>query len=176
MYAVASMCTAPWQPKPQPYMSMANGLVRYPSCKDTYVQLILLRESSKQSKLPSVSTNVRGGGTIQGPTLLRWGSVSAGICQPVVFNCSHHLHRIPGGGDGIVFGLGCCHDAFHRDRRIAALHAWAVPNLMPLLMAIETRWLTFPVTLILVTLITFIALPTCTYSIVIAFGISFREQ
>jgi len=69
-------CTSPW-PMALPATSPAKSLM---SCSSFGKSLV-------PNKLPSIFTNVKGGGTIQVPTLLLRGHFSAGICQPKVFDC-----------------------------------------------------------------------------------------
>jgi hypothetical protein len=109
------------------------------------------------------------------------GRFSTGICHSVVFNGSHHLCRIAG-GDVIMLGLGCGRRAWHCTWSSTVFPARAVPKLMPFHMVIETHQLTFPVALILITLVTFAALPAFAFVFSfaipfgVAFGISFCDQ
>jgi len=157
---------------------MSEGLASYPSRNIANLLLVLLGKSCITNEPSSISPTVSGGFTIHVPTLLWWGRFSAGISHPVVSNCSCHLRWIPGSGDGIILGLGYSLGASLRDGRITTFYARAVPNCMPFLIAMETCWLTFPVSLLLVTLVTFPALTVFpfAYSFDFAFGNSFREQ
>ena len=123
-----------WQPKTQSYIPMSDGLARYPSRKIANFPLILLGESHVLRELPLVSTNVRGGGTIQVPTLLPSSRFSAGNCRPMNFEC---LCRNRGISNRIlhVWGIG----AFRHDGRITAFRARAVRDIMLFLMALKTH-------------------------------------
>jgi hypothetical protein len=158
MDAVASMCMASWHPKSQSYISMAYGLAGYLSHKVAYVLLTSRGESCIPNELTSISPNMRSRGTIQVLNVVPGGRFSARIGHPIVFDLSHHLHRIPGVGDSIILGIGCGLGAFLCAGKFTAFHAVAVPDLIPFLLAIKTGRFTLAL-LILVTLVTFPGLP-----------------
>jgi len=73
------------QPKPQPYISMANGVTCYSSSKIMELLLCSLAILSVQLKLSPISANVISDGTIQVPALVRW-ALSVWNCHPIVLN------------------------------------------------------------------------------------------
>ena len=82
--------TASRQPKPQPYISMADGFTCYSSSKIADLPVFSLGILRVLFEHSLISTNVRSRGTIQVPALLLKGFASD--CHPILLNwCRRRL-------------------------------------------------------------------------------------
>jgi hypothetical protein len=110
-----------WKPQPQSHVSISDGVASDPCSKVTNLSRFFLGILYVLFQILLITANVRSGGTMQGPALLRC-ALSVRNCHPIVLNrCRCHGHC------SCRCLCQCC-----------ALHwcsAWTIPCNVPHLMA-----------------------------------------
>jgi len=162
------------EPKPHSNICMPDDLGCYSFSEFSYLSVMLLVGYRRVIELPVISIYVRGGGTVQVPTVIPWGRLSACSCH--LGDCGGwHFCLNHGGSNHVIIGIGSSVSTFLHDETFTEFDTRAVTDLMPFLMAIRAGQFALAM-LMLFTLITFPTLPAFTFFVAMSFGISFCEE